>query len=72
MVDGAIERFAEYYASDELEISLDTEKMYDIGDIVGAFENNTGIFVAQPITKKIVTIERDKESIRYAVKKNGS
>lgn len=26
MVDGAIERFAEYYASDELEISLDTEK----------------------------------------------
>lgn len=72
MVDGAIERFAEYYASDELEISLDTEKMYDIGDIVGAFENNTGIFVAQPITKKIVTIERDKESIRYEVKKNGS
>ena len=47
-------------------------KKYDIGDIVGAFENNTGIFVAQPITKKIVTIERDKESIRYEVKKNGS
>ena len=72
MVAGAIEKFKKYYSSDELDISLDSEKMYDIGDIIGATENITGIFVAQPIVKKIVTIERNKESIRYEVKKNCS
>lgn len=72
MVEGAIEKFQEYYSSDELEISLDASKMYDVGDIIGAYENITGILVAQPIVKKIVTIERNKESIRYEVKKNGS
>ncbi len=72
LVEGAIEKFEEYYASDELEIELDSENQYDIGDIVGAYENVTGVFVAQPITKKIIKIERNNVSIEYEVKKNGS
>lgn len=32
---------------------------YDIGDIVGAREEHTGIFVARPIIKKIVNIKKD-------------
>ncbi len=72
LADGAIEKFKEYYSSDEIDISLDGDSKYDIGDIVGASEPVTGIFVSQPIVKKIVTIERDNESIKYEVMKNGS
>lgn len=72
LVAGAKEKFAEIYASDKLEVSFDGTQQYDIGDIVGATENMTGIFVAQPIVKKIVTIEKNNASIEYEVKKNGN
>lgn len=67
LVEGGLEILKEALECDDLEIDLDPEIKYDIGDIVGAFEPVTGIRVAQPITKKIVTIDENGENIEYEV-----
>ena len=41
---------------------------YDIGDIIGARENITGIQAWQPVKKKIVTIENENDiKVEYEV-----
>lgn len=35
----------------------ESDDLYDIGDVVGATDNITGISIAVPISKKIVRIE---------------
>ena len=55
--------------SDSLEINIDGARNYDIGDIVGAREHITNIFVAKPIAKKIVTIKGDIVTTSYKVGK---
>ena len=67
LVAGGLERLKESYECDSISVNLDLEGNYDIGDIVGATENITGISVWQPITKKIVTIQRNKETITYEI-----
>lgn len=67
LVSGGLERLKESYACDSININLDLEGRYDIGDIVGARENTTGISVWQPISKKIVTIQKSKETITYEI-----
>ena len=57
----------ESWYSDSLEIDMDSTQNYDIGDIVGARENITGIFIARPITKKIVTIKNDTVTVSHKV-----
>ena len=61
------------YGTDELkslwkqdELSLDFDESmdaYDVGDIVGAVDNVTGVAISSVITKKIVTIKNGKISI---------
>ena len=68
MVEAAIEKLREKYEADELKIKLEeTEQVYDIGDIVGAYENVTGIEVTQEIVKKIIKITNDDINISYEV-----
>lgn len=55
----------ESWNSDSLQIDIDSTQNYDIGDIVGASEHITNIFVARPITKKIVTIKNDIVTISH-------
>lgn len=70
MVESGIEKLKESSLEcDSITIDLDLTGSYDIGDIVGALENKTGIAVWQPITKKIVTIKNGKESISYEIGK---
>lgn len=40
---------------------------YDIGDIVGAREEHTGIFIVRPIKKKIVKINKDGISVECQI-----
>lgn len=40
---------------------------YDIGDIVGAREEHTGIFISRPINKKIVKINKDGISVKCQI-----
>ena len=74
MIEQGIEEFKKIYNSDEISLDLNQyDNNYDIGDIIGAQEPITGIFVAQPISKKIITIEKDNIKIEYEVNKsNGS
>ncbi|MGN1299964.1 MAG: hypothetical protein ACI4VC_01265 [Clostridia bacterium] len=66
LVTNGIEKLKSYYESDKINISFDSDKEYDIGDVVGATENVTGISVWQQITKKIVKIDSEI-SIEYEV-----
>ncbi len=56
IVKGCLERLEEAWNSDEIDITLNPDRNYDIGDIVGGFDAVTGIFAARQITKKIVKI----------------
>ena len=67
LVKKGIERMEECWSSDEIDIDLDFDETYDIGDIVGAVEHITGIYIWQPITKKIVTLTEYTESISYEI-----
>lgn len=53
--------------ADSIDIALDLIGEYDIGDIVGATEQTTGISVWQAITKKIVSINRSDRQISYKI-----
>ncbi len=60
------QRLSELQKQDDLTISLaETDDAYDVGDIVGATDNVTGISIAVPISKKIVTIQNGVEAIAY-------
>lgn len=65
--NGGIKALKEAWNTDELQVNFDSTRSYDIGDIVGARENTTGIFVARPIAKKIVTIRDDVVVISHKV-----
>lgn len=68
MVAEAIEKLAEYHASDELAIDLEeTEQVYDVGDIVGTTEQVTGLEATQEVVKKIIKIQNDDIIISYEV-----
>lgn len=56
-----------YKAAEKLATSFDSTQDYDIGDIVGAREEVTGMYVSRPIVKKIVTINRKGINIEHKV-----
>lgn len=67
LVKGGLERLKELLTGDSVKVDLELQGSYDIGDIVGAHEQTTGISVWQPITKKIVSIKDGQESITYEI-----
>lgn len=67
LIEKGIERLKSLANADKLNINFAPDENYDIGDIVGATENVTGISVAQPITKKIVTLKDNKETVKYEI-----
>lgn len=64
---GGIDALKEAWDVDSLKVDFDADKIYDIGDIVGARENITGIFVSKEVSKKIVTIQDDKITVSHKV-----
>lgn len=68
LVKGAIEKLEESANCDELSIAFaPTEDIYNIGDVVGASDPITGLSLWQPITKKIVNIDKHQIKISYEV-----
>ncbi|MBQ3834603.1 MAG: hypothetical protein II816_03725 [Elusimicrobia bacterium] len=65
--NGGIELLKAEWNTDKLQINFDSTKTYDIGDIVGARENVTGIFMAKEIVKKIVSIDDETVTISHKV-----
>lgn len=60
-------RLREYANADTLDISLELESNYDVGDIVGGIDEETGINVIKPIRRKIIKIKKGILSINYEV-----
>ena len=73
LVEKGLEKMQEYYNADVLDIDLEeTEQVYDVGDMVGAMDEVTGIETVQEVTKKIISIKDNNTSITYEVGKYGS
>lgn len=65
---GGRERLAALWKASEMSVNFDADAdAYDVGDIVGAIDNITGISVSSEITKKIVTITNGHTNISYKV-----
>lgn len=61
-------RFASVNSTDTQSVTVSDEAAdYDMGDIVGGRDYMTGIFVAEPITAKVVKIKDGAMSINYTV-----
>lgn len=68
LIKAGRERLRELHDTDSLKVDVDTEDdLYNVGDIVGAVDNITGIAVTAEIVKKIVTIKDGKTNISYEV-----
>lgn len=67
LVEKSLELMQKYYNCDKIDVELNPDTEYDIGDVVGATETITGLSVWQPITKKIVTINKTKKTIKYEI-----
>lgn len=67
LVEGGLQKLAEEWSKDEIQISLDAAQEYDVGDIIGATESVTGISVQKTITKKIVKCNGRNFEISYEV-----
>lgn len=68
LVEGGIERLEELFNRDELSVQFNGDaESYEIGDIVGALDNVTGIQIAAKIKKKIVTVQNGQTNVSYEV-----
>lgn len=63
-----VEKLISYQAQDIVKASLkELDEVYDIGDIVGAIEHNTGTRISEAITQKIVNIKNGIISVNYKI-----
>lgn len=70
MVKTALQQIEEIYSKDELSIDLSAvQQTYDLNDIVGGIDNITGLVVNAPISKKIITIQKNIVQCTYETKK---
>lgn len=68
LIQKGTEELLKLWEPDKLKVDFDdSTDSYDVGDIVGACDNITGISVAAVITKKIVTIKNGLITISYKV-----
>lgn len=65
LIEGAKKKIESYSMKNELTITLDENRIYDINDKVGASDEVTGIGAIERITQKIVKIKRGIVSFDY-------
>ncbi len=66
LIKSGSERLAELRKQDDLSVSLsEDEDVLDIGDIVGATDNVTGLSISVPISKKIISVGSGYMSVSY-------
>lgn len=67
LVKNGIEKLKSYYNDEKITTSLDASISYDVGDVIGSREQVTGVQAAQPITKKILKIKSDGNTVSYEI-----
>lgn len=64
LTERGMEYFTALLQQDELSVNLiESDDIYNVGDIIGATDNVTGLSIAVPVTKKIVRIDGDTITI---------
>lgn len=64
LIVAGTEQLAGLNESEEVSIDFDAESdIYDVGDVIGAYDNITGLFISARIAKKIVTIKNGQITI---------
>jgi hypothetical protein len=74
LIKAGTERLQDLQQQDSLavDVSDDIADLYDVGDMVGAYDNITNIRIAVPVKKKIVTIKNGIVSIAIKTDTSGS
>lgn len=73
LIKSGTDKLKELRQQDSLSVSFNnTANEFDIGDIVGAYDNATGVSVAVAITQKIVTISNGRTSVSYSTDKENT
>lgn len=67
LVKNGIEKLKNYYNDEKITTSLDASISYDVGDVIGSREQVTGVQAAHPITKKILKITSDGNTVSYEI-----
>ena len=67
LVKNGIEKLKSYYNDEKITTSLDASISYNIGDVIGSREQVTGVQASQPITKKILKITSDGNTVSYEI-----
>lgn len=67
LIEYAIQKLAELSNTSTLDIDLELETNYDVGDIVGSIDEVTGIEVNKPILRKTIKIKKDIVAITHEV-----
>lgn len=67
LVKNGIEKLKSYYNDEKITTSLDASISYDVGDVIGSREQVTGVQATQPITKKILKITLDGNTVSYEI-----
>lgn len=68
LIESGTKKLQEYNSGGKIDMDFESEEnIYEVGDIVGAKELVTGVFVKEKIIKKIVTIEKGVANIQYKV-----
>lgn len=67
LVNAGIEKLEELADTSTLDVDLELESNYDIGDIIGSIDNVTGVEVYKPIIRKIVKIRKEIVDVSYEV-----
>lgn len=61
------EKLEEYQNADTCDADVTDGYEYDVGDIVGAFDPETGLFVSAPVVLKAVTVDKHGSRVSYEV-----
>jgi hypothetical protein len=61
------QELAELRATDSIKVDIDTIENYQVGDLVGAVDEISGIHIVRPITKKIVKVADGELTVSYEI-----
>lgn len=67
MIQDALKKLEDMADTDTLDVNLELESQYDVGDYVGGMDAETGLDVTKIIKRKIIKIKKDLLSIDYEV-----
>ena len=60
-------KLKELNSADEVDVNLDDTYMFDVGDILAATDDITGLHITRRVTKKIVKIDKDTVTVNYKI-----